>query len=81
MSFKFQDYLESKRLVFSRFYFLSNDELLDILANSKDVESVQPYLNKCFGNILHLQFEMSERPLIPITKMYSNEGEALELPR
>lgn len=39
--FNVKDYLETKRLVFARFYFLSNEDLLDILANSKNPNAVQ----------------------------------------
>jgi dynein heavy chain len=74
-------YLEQKRVQFPRFYFLSNDELLQILANAADVKQVERHVNKCFDNICGLVLVDSGSNVPDIAGMVSGEGETVEFSR
>ena len=67
-------YLETKRKDFPRFCFLSNDELLEILANQQDLAIVQKNIKKCFENLIRLQIHEN----LDISSMVSSEGETLQ---
>ncbi|KAL8455649.1 hypothetical protein Emag_000471 [Eimeria magna] len=72
-----QSYLELKRSQFARFYFLSNEELLEILSESTDPLKVQPFLCKVFENMNELEFSAD----LVATAMFSAEGERMPFVR
>jgi len=51
-------YMETKRNIFPRFYFISNDDLLDILVHSNNPKRLQTHFKKCFDNINKLELSV-----------------------
>lgn len=51
------DYLEQKKKVFPRFYFLSNQSLLTILSNGQNPPKVCEFIGDCFDGLKTLKFK------------------------
>jgi dynein heavy chain len=62
-------FLETKRQVFPRFYFVSNDDLLEILGQSKNPKAVQVHLLKCFDNVKKLELQQPASKSRPVTTL------------
>nr|XP_003217173.1 PREDICTED: LOW QUALITY PROTEIN: dynein heavy chain 17, axonemal [Anolis carolinensis] len=74
------EYLETKRLAFPRFYFVSSADLLDILSNGNDPVEVSRHLAKLFDSMAKLKFRLdaSGQPLKFGLGMYSKEDEYVD---
>ena len=68
-------YMENKRDAFPRFYFLSDDEVLEILAKSDNTDVIQQYLKQMFDGIVRINIADG----IDITAMKSKEGEEVPM--
>lgn len=71
------DYLDSKRRRFPRFYFISTEELLSILGSS-DPTCVQEHMIKMFDNIKSLRMGLDSQDRLVASAMISAEGEVME---
>ncbi|NXN96056.1 DYH9 protein, partial [Rhinopomastus cyanomelas] len=71
------EYLDTKRLAFPRFYFISSADLLDILSNGTNPQLVQRHLSKLFDNLAKMKFQLdSEQKQTKVgLGMYSREEE------
>lgn len=63
-------YLETKRQIFPRFYFLSNDDVLEILGQSQNPKAMQPHMKKCFDNIKSLRLDKVRNPFHECNVIY-----------
>ncbi|XP_023289113.1 dynein heavy chain 8, axonemal, partial [Orussus abietinus] len=69
-------YLETKRVIFPRFCFISDPSLLEILGQAADSHTIQKYLDGFFDNVGKLEF--SETEYDKIKAMYSRENEKVD---
>uniref|UniRef100_A0A8C4MVE0 Dynein axonemal heavy chain 11 n=1 Tax=Equus asinus asinus TaxID=83772 RepID=A0A8C4MVE0_EQUAS len=70
------EYLETKRVAFPRFYFISSADLLDILSKGAQPKQVTRHLAKLFDSISDLQFEEDQGvSAYSAIGMYSKEKE------
>ena len=78
--------LERKRTEFPRFYFVSNDDLFELLGNSKDSEKVNKHIKKCFEGVKKLNIQKlnqggtrKNQEQWHVTHLFSDDGEEVQL--
>lgn len=76
LSKKINDFLDLKREAYPRFYFLSNDELVYVLANYDNPNAVHIFLGKMFENVKRVDFGQDMKGQI-IQGIIAREGEVL----
>ncbi|XP_076749810.1 dynein beta chain, ciliary-like [Xylocopa sonorina] len=74
------DYLETKRLIYPRFYFISSADLLDILSNGNIPELVCKHLSKLYDSIAKLNWKMDGgKPTKNAIVMIAKDGEEMSI--
>ena len=69
------EYLERERSSFPRFYFVGDEDLLEIIGNSKNVSKLQKHFKKMFAGISSILLSADETLIEGVT---SKEGESVD---
>ncbi|KAJ3389103.1 hypothetical protein HDU92_001163 [Lobulomyces angularis] len=70
------EYLEKERSSFPRFYFVGDEDLLEIIGNSKDVVRMQKHFKKMFAGVCSIVLNEEVDTILGFS---SKEGETVEL--
>lgn len=70
------NYLEKQRLLFPRFYFLGNEDMLELIGGSNDINKVNRHVKLMFFGVESL---IKDKDTNSITYIISPEGERLKL--
>ena len=70
------DFLEEKRSKFPRFYFIGDDDLLEILGQAKNPTVIQTHLKKLFSGIYRVEFGENNSKIVAFL---SSAGERVQL--
>ncbi|KAH3764595.1 cytoplasmic dynein heavy chain [Pelomyxa schiedti] len=68
------DYLERQRSAFPRFYFIGDEDLLEIIGNSKELPKIQKHMKKMFAGINSLVIAPDNTTILGLV---SPEGEEI----
>ncbi len=69
------EYLERERASFPRFYFVGDEDLLEIIGNSRNVARIQRHFKKMFAGIASVVLADDGSSILGMT---SNEGEEVK---
>jgi len=69
------DYIDKKKTVFPRFYFISQEDLIEIISQTKDLNKIKDNLKKIFDNIHFIELKDDKY----ITKILSQLQESVSL--
>lgn len=70
------DYLEKQRELFPRFYFVGNEDLLDIIGSSGDITRINRHLKKMFAGISKIEVNKENSTIVAV---FSEEGEKVHM--
>jgi len=70
------EYLEKERSSFPRFYFVGNEDLLDIIGNSKNIDRLQKHFQNMFAGVHSVSLNGEQTEVIGLN---SREGEHVVL--
>jgi dynein heavy chain len=75
------EYLDMKKKIFPRFYFVSDKALLDILSNGNNPPKIMPHLGSCYGDmeiLIFKELEDGSKSTTEAIAMVAKDGERVE---